>query len=249
MSLTPSRTFGLIGKSLSHSFSAEYFTKKFELEKISARYENFELEKASLIPSILSSGISGCNVTIPYKEEVIPFLVELSSEAKTIGAVNCVVFRDGKSIGHNTDAYGFKESLRPVLRNTHQKALILGTGGASKAVAYVLKELGLEFRFVSRTPVGNQLAYEELNDKAMAYFPFIINTTPIGTAPNVNQAPDIPYPYLNASNLLYDLIYNPAESLFLKKGKAQGALTMNGHKMLLYQAERSWELWNADYLK
>jgi shikimate dehydrogenase len=243
------RTFGLIGKTLSHSFSALYFTKKFESEKISASYENFELDNASIIPSILHSGISGCNITIPYKEEVISFLDDLSDEASVIGSVNCIVIRNGKAIGHNTDAYGFKESLRPVLRNTHQKALILGTGGASKAVAYVLKELGLEFRFVSRNPTGSQLGYGDLNDKALAYFPFIINTTPLGTAPNVNQAPDIPYPYINESNLLYDLTYNPAESLFLKKGKAQGALTMNGHKMLLYQAEQSWELWNADYLK
>lgn len=240
-----SRKFGLIGKDLSYSFSAKYFSEKFQKEAIDATYVNFELARKEDIPTLISQGLSGLNVTIPYKQDVLSFLDSLTDEAREIGAVNCIEFQDGKTKGHNTDAYGFRESLKPVLRNNHQKALILGTGGASLAVAYVLRNLGLEYRFVSRNPIGDQLAYSELNERALAFFPFIINTTPIGTFPHVDDAPHLPYASLKADNLLYDLIYNPSETRFLKLGKEQGALTLNGAKMLLYQAERSWEIWNG----
>jgi len=238
------KQYGLIGQSLKHSFSKDYFTEFFAKEGIAASYKNFELQRIEDFIGLKKQEILGLNVTLPYKESILPFLDQLSPEAQEIGAVNCICFSEGKTIGHNTDAYGFKESLRPILRTEHRKALILGKGGAAKAVAYVLRSLGVEYRYVSRDPQGIDLAYGDLNDKALSFFPFLINTSPVGMFPDVEACPDIPYEHLSSKNFLYDLIYNPEETLFLNCGKERGALVMNGHKMLIYQAERSWELWN-----
>lgn len=244
--------YGLIGYPLSHSFSAQFFKKKFTLEKIEdCVYQNFEISSIKDFPTLLknTAHLKGLNVTIPYKEQIIPYLDELSDEAKAIGAVNTIkiLHNNGKPhlIGHNTDCYGFKESLKPLLRNYHQKALILGTGGAAKAVEYVLKQIGLEVIYVSRTPKDNNtLAYEDLTGDVFSKFKVIVNSSPLGMYPNIEDAPAIPYHSLNSENLLYDLVYNPLETKFLSLGKSQGALTQNGLAMLHYQAEKAWEIWN-----
>ncbi len=239
------RNFGLIGKTLSYSFSEDYFRKKFSAEEIDGTYSNFELEQIEDFSELPLTDLSGLNVTIPYKELIMPMLDEIDPEAAAIGAVNTIKFVDGQLVGYNTDAPGFRNSIRPYLKSWHQKALILGTGGASRAIAHVLKKMGIEYRFVSRTPDGDlQIGYEELNENALRFFPFIINTTPLGTYPDVNQRPDIPYQFLSKNNFLYDVVYNPEESTFLKLGREQGAQTMNGMRMLENQAELSWKIWN-----
>lgn len=241
--------YGLIGKNLSHSFSKQYFQKKFEeLGLDYLEYTNFELNDISEIKTVLSKNplLRGFNVTIPYKESIIPFMDELSPEARGIAAVNCVKISNGKLIGHNTDAYGFATSIKPFLEPQHSRALVLGTGGASKAVVFVLKRLNVEVFFASTSKKRQgTFAYETLNERLFNACKFIINATPVGMFPNVNECPNIPYECLSSQHLVYDLIYNPEETLFLKKAKEQGATTINGLSMLQLQAEKSWEIWNS----
>lgn len=242
--------YGLLGKTLSHSFSKKYFEEKFKRENIDAEYENFEIDDISEVEELFSAqpNLCGLNVTIPYKEHIMPYLDEIDEQAQKIGAVNTIYIdkKTGKKKGYNTDVYGFKQSLKPFLENQHQRALILGTGGASKAVAYVLNELGIITAFVSRNPTTeNQLSYDDLNEKLIQSFLLIVNTTPLGTFPNVDERPAINYNAITKNHLLYDLIYNPVETAFLKEGKKRGALTINGEQMLKLQAEKAWEIWGC----
>jgi shikimate dehydrogenase len=251
------RLFGLIGFPLTHSFSEKYFTDKFQRENISdASYRLFPLEKIESFPELVAGRreIRGLNVTIPYKEKIIPFLDELDETAKVVGAVNTIFISRLKSQvsslkGYNTDAYGFRQSMKPFLTFAHERALLLGTGGASKAVEYVLKQIGIDCIFVSREkkniPGKTILTYEELNSYVINSCKLIVNCSPAGTFPNVNEFPQLPYESITAEHFLYDLIYNPAETEFLKRGKLQGAQTMNGLDMLKLQAEKAWEIWNA----
>lgn len=240
--------FGLVGKSLSHSFSRSYFEKKFiENELKDHFYKNFELETIDQFSDVLKTqNLKGLNVTNPYKESIIPFLDELSIEAKEIGAVNCINIVNGKTIGYNTDAYGFGQSIKPFLDTTHDRALILGKGGASKAVAYALKKIGVEVFFAtsSSKKSTNTFFYNEINEGMMNAFKLIINTTPLGLFPNINEAPALPYHLFTDKHLAYDLIYNPEQTLFLKQAKEKGAVTINGLSMLHLQAQKSWEIWN-----
>ena len=244
---------GLIGKSISHSFSKSYFEKKFKEESLSDfSYTNFDLGNLdSLLHIIADNNLSGLNVTKPYKEDVISFLNELDFTAKEIGAVNCikVIQKDNAPylIGYNTDYYGFAQSIKPFLEPIHQKALILGTGGASKAVNFALKNVGVDVYFVTtgEKKSGNYFHYTELNQYIMNAFKLIVNGTPLGLFPNVNECPAIPYEQITTEHLLYDLIYNPEETLFLKKGKEHGATTINGLSMLKLQADKAWEIWRG----
>lgn len=246
-----SKVYGLIGKSLSHSFSKQFFNDYFEQNNIDGQYCNFELQEISEIRNILKNDeIFGLNVTIPYKTEVIPFLDELGDEAKAVGAVNTIRFyeKGGKRIskGYNTDIIGFRNSIKPFLKNHHERALILGTGGASKAVAHVLEGIGLDCLFVSRNKSGlAHLSYEELNNYVIDSHLLIVNTTPLGTAPNVTDKPLLPYEYIGEKHLCYDLIYNPAKTAFLKEAEKQGAMIQNGHDMLKIQALSAWKIWNT----
>lgn len=237
------RKFGLIGKSLSHSFSLSYFENKFITNKLwDCSYQNFELENIDNIRSFMfDNQLNGLNVTIPFKEEVIKHLDSLSKEAKQIGAVNCISVNEHKLIGHNTDCYGFTESIIPLLQKNHKKALILGTGGASKAVAYSLQNLGIEYEFVSRDGTIN---YQNVNKQLQNNFSLVINTTPLGTYPKTNTFPDLPYQLIDKGFLLYDLVYNPEMSAFLKFGKEKKCTIKNGYEMLCLQAEKSWQIWN-----
>lgn len=241
------RLYGLIGFPLGHSFSKEYFTKKFEKEHLDCRFENFPISDISLFPSLLTDQpfLKGLCVTIPYKEKVIPFLHKLSPEVAQTGACNSIRIENGKLTGYNTDITGFKESLLKQLQPFHKTALILGTGGASKAVRYVLAELGIPFTVVSRRPQRNELSYASLNREIIKNNLLIINTTPVGTSPNVHLCPDIPYSALGNQHYLFDLIYNPEKTLFLQKGEEAGAAIQNGYEMLIAQAEASWEIWNT----
>ncbi len=285
--------YGLIGKPLTHSFSKKYFTEKFEKENISdCEYNLYPIEQIDQLPQLIADNttLRGLNVTIPYKESIIPFLDDLDETAKAVGAVNCVkvkrreplptspmgrssntpadteIFsmekpppqslsrqrrgggKEGLLIGYNTDVYGFRQSIKPFLEMQHEQALILGTGGASKAVAFVLKEIGIDCYFVSRQrqqEINNNLfLYEELNENIINAFKLIVNTSPVGMYPSINEAPEIPYQYISPAHLLYDLVYNPAETEFLKRGKSQGATTVNGLSMLHQQAEEAWRIWN-----
>lgn len=241
------RTFGLIGNPLTHSFSKKYFTQKFEAENISGcRYELYPLDNIEKLPALLQQvpDLVGLNVTIPYKEQVIAYLHEQSPAVQQIKACNCIHIVDGKLIGFNTDVLGFQQSLLKQLQPQHTHALILGTGGAAKAVAFALQQLQLSYQVVSRKSGPNAISYDDLLEEVVAQHTLIINTTPLGTYPNVNEAPPIPYQFLTAQHHLYDLVYNPAETLFLQKGKEQGALTQNGADMLVIQAEESWKIWN-----
>ena len=237
------RTFGLIGKSLSHSFSESYFINKFQKEGITnAEYKKFELSNISEFPDLIKNNqLSGINVTIPYKESIIPFLDELTPQAKTIGAVNTIQFKGDKLIGHNTDTIGFLQSISPILKG-RDKALILGNGGAAKAVENALRILNIERKTVSRNSLFN---YLDINSKIIGYYDIIINTTPLGTYPNTTEFPQIPYNYLNKKHLLFDLIYNPKETEFLRFGKAKNCSIKNGLEMLEIQAESSWNIWNS----
>jgi len=243
--------YGLIGKQLSHSFSEKYFSAKFEKQKIKeVKYKNFPLENINQILDLISKNtdLKGFNVTIPYKEQIIPFLDKLSSDAKKIGAVNTVkiIKNENKSIlkGYNTDIYGFEKSLIPNISEHHKQAIILGTGGASKAVKFVLDKNKIKYIQVSRKKTNDYFIYNELDKEIFLSHQIIINTTPVGTFPEVNEFPQITYKYLNNNHLLYDLIYNPSETKFLYFGKKQGAKTINGLKMLELQAEKAWEIWN-----
>lgn len=242
--------FGLIGYPLGHSFSQKFFTEKFEKENIEATYQLFPLENIELFPELIKNNphLCGLNVTIPYKEKVIPYLDELDETAKEIGAVNVIKFvrtnNDLKLIGYNSDVIGFENSLKRLLKPHHTKALILGTGGASKGVAFVLKKLGIEYKFVSRTSNSEQLTYEDLTPCLIKEYPLIINASPVGTFPNTKDCPVIPYGGLSEKHLLYDLIYNPEKTLFLAKGEVQQSVIKNGLEMLHGQALAAWEIWN-----
>ena len=247
-------TYGLIGFPLKHSFSAKFFAEKFHREEINAEYLNFEIEDIHEIRRVIlfHQHLKGLNVTIPYKEKVLPFLHDISPEAKKIGAVNTIrVDRKPGDMyfyrltGYNTDYIGFRDSLLPLLNPAiHRKALILGTGGASKAVAQALQDLHISWQYVSRTPGENRLTYDLLTPEVMSTHQLIVNASPVGTFPHSDACPDIPYQLLTADHLLYDLVYNPEETLFLKKGKAQGTLIKNGREMLEIQAGAAWEIWS-----
>lgn len=239
--------YGLIGKNISYSFSRGYFKKKFEAMELKNHvYQNFDLSSISEFPTIFKNtkNVKGLNVTIPYKEEVMEFLNDIDDAAKKIGAVNTIKVGEDGLKGFNTDAYGFKKSLEPNLKKHHQKGLILGTGGASKAIAYVLEELGITYTFVSRSGKNNGYTYKDLTNDIIKEHTLIVNCSPVGTFPDIEQKPDIPYQEINEEHLLFDLIYNPEETAFLKAGKENGATICNGYKMLEYQAEKSWEIWN-----
>tara|TARA_R110002049_G_scaffold38978_2_gene120375 strand:+ start:33063 stop:33803 length:741 start_codon:yes stop_codon:yes gene_type:complete len=239
---------GLLGKNISYSFSRSYFKEKFEKEHITdVSYENFDIEDISLFPSIIkdTGGLKGMNVTIPYKEAVMPYLDKINKKAKKIGAVNTIkITKKGKLVGYNTDWYGFKKTLKPYLKSHHKKALILGTGGASKAVAYTLDKMKIKYRYVSRNSVkGLNFTYDMLTEEIIKDHPIIINCTPLGTFPNIEDCPDIPYKGISEYHILFDLIYNPEATKFLKLGNQQKAITINGLKMLKFQAEKSWSIW------
>lgn len=246
------RKFGLIGYPLSHSFSKKFFTQKFESEGIQdCEYELYPIETIDSLNQLLldNPDLEGLNVTIPYKLEVLPFLSEIDEAARIIGAVNCIkIAGNGLNVklsGYNTDAYGFEESLKPLLEPGHQKALILGDGGAAKAVKYVLNKLNIPFLIVTRTPTEGSILYEDITEEIISTYTIIINTTPLGMSPNVISSPDLPYHYLTSQHLVYDLVYNPEETAFLNKAKVQEAKIKNGLEMLYLQAERSWYLWNS----
>ncbi len=242
------KRFGLLGRNINYSFSKGYFIEKFDTEKLEGyTYENFDIQEITTFPEIIKTNpdLKGLNVTIPYKETVIPFLDKLSKKARVIGAVNTIkINKKGKLKGYNTDYYGFKKSLKPLLQPHHKKALILGTGGASKGVAFALDELGILYTFVSRQAKENTIDYSQINTATFDEYQIIINSTPVGTSPNTEAFPLIPYEYFTKKHIAYDLIYNPAETLFLKKASEQGAQTKNGLDMLVFQAEKAWEIWN-----
>ena len=261
------RIYGLIGYPLGHSFSERYFAQKFDREMIiDCAYRNFPIKDIALLVNLLQSttGLCGLNVTIPYKQAVMPFLDAIDPVAARIGAVNCIRIEDGRLTGYNTDEYGFRASLLELIgdkpkaeRQEKLRALVLGSGGASKAVAYVLRGLGIDFNIVSRSAGdnvkgtgtwknGEPLAYDELTPEVMDACKLIINTTPLGTFPDTNHSPYIPYDLLTPQHMLYDLVYNPPQTRFLALGAQKGARTMNGEKMLIGQAERSWEIWTTN---
>jgi shikimate dehydrogenase len=241
--------FGLLGKNISYSFSSGYFKEKFrKLHLKNHSYLNFDMQSCEHFPSLIASekSLKGLNVTIPYKQEIIPFLDELDKTAKQIGAVNTIKFiGDNLLKGYNSDVVGFEKSIKPLLKDHHQKALILGTGGASKAVAFVFQKNNISFQFVSRNPNKlNEISYDTLTKQIIENHTIIVNCSPLGTSPKIEKFPDIPYQFLNRQHLLYDLIYNPEETVFLSKGKKQGATIKNGLEMLQLQAEESWRIWN-----
>lgn len=245
------RRFGLIGFPLSHSFSPDYFAKKFAREDLhDCVYEAYQLHSINEIKQLLEEhkDIEGLNVTIPYKKKVIRFLDEGSDEVKRIVACNCVKIKDGKLIGYNTDVTGFELSFISQLKPHHTKALVMGTGGAAAAIKYVLNKLKIDFLLVSRyKKLGKGfITYPEVTGDLLNEYTLIINTTPLGMYPDVNQYPNIPYQHLTNRHYLFDLIYNPAETMFLKKGKEQGAITKNGEDMLIIQADESWRIWNGE---
>ena len=246
------KKYGLIGFPLGHSFSKIYFNRKFSSEGIDAEYVNFEINNVKDLKSVLRENpdLCGLNVTLPYKMDVIPLLDSITENARNIGAVNVIKFKKGlfgklQLEGHNSDITGFKQSVEPMLNETHKKAFILGTGGASKAVFHGLKQLGIESTFVSREKEGSFLTYNELTENMIAEYTVIVNTTPLGMYPNSDCCPDIPYKGLTPNHFLCDLIYNPDETLFMRKGKEYGAEVKNGLEMLLLQAFISWEIWNS----
>lgn len=242
------RRYGLIGYPLSHSFSQQYFTEKFAREGISdCVYETYAISDIGQLNEILKlPDLCGLNVTIPYKKQVLAFLDNSSYAVSEIGACNCIDIRNGKRTGHNTDVLGFEKSILPFLHAQHDKALILGTGGASAAVEFALKRLNIAVQYVSRTPAEGVLGYSDLDEEIISEHLLIVNCTPLGTYPNVDEAPSIPYEFLTARHHLYDLVYNPAETKFLALGKARGATVQNGMDMLVLQAEESWRIWNSD---
>ncbi len=236
--------FGLIGRDLSHSFSAEFFNSKFEKEKLMHRYSNFDLPNLNNLREVVKrERLTGMNVTIPYKTEIIGQLDRLDAVAVAIGAVNTVKSTPTGLEGYNTDAFGFEKSLKKHLLPSHNKALVLGTGGASKAVCFVLKSMNIDFTSVSRNPKISQYSYTQLDTETISCHPLIINCTPVGTFPKVEYFPNIPYEGIGQGHLLFDLVYNPAETEFLKRGKHFGAQVVNGLDMLIFQAEKAWEIW------
>lgn len=249
--MSTKKTFGLVGKNIAYSFSRNYFSKKFaQLKLDNCSYQNFDLSSIEDFTAIFeanSKNIVGLNVTIPYKEKVGSFLDEIDTDAQNIGAINTIkILESGAKKGYNTDVYGFSKSIEPLLKKHHKKALILGTGGASKAVAYAFDKLGIQYSFVSRVPTNeNQIDYRSIDASVMDTHTILVNCSPLGTSPNIHLCPDIPYELLTSKHLLYDLIYNPSETTFLSRGKAKGAAIKNGLEMLELQAEKSWEIWNS----
>jgi len=245
------RKLGLLGYPLGHSFSKKYYLDKFNREHIKdIDYDLYAIEDIRDFPKlyIQDEHFYGFNVTIPHKQAVMQYMDRLSEEAEAIQAVNCITIRrDGPTpslTGYNTDAFGFEESLKPMLKENHKKALVLGNGGAAKAVFYVLEKLGISYLVVSRSKGKGDLTYADLDADIVRDHQLIINCSPVGTFPNIDEAPQIPYAYIGTAHLLYDLIYNPEETLFLRKGRENGAMTKNGYEMLLLQAEKNWEIWN-----
>ncbi len=238
--------YGLIGFPLGHSFSRGFFTEKFAREGIDAEYVNFEIPDASMLLDVICDNpeLRGLNVTLPHKQAVIPLLDELSDEAREIGAVNVIRIRDGKLKGFNSDIIGFTDSIRPLLQPHHKKALVLGTGGASKAICVGLNRLGIEWTYVSRSPREGMLTYEDITAETLQQYTVIVNCSPVGMFPKVDAAPAIPYELLTPQHLLFDCVYNPEDTLFMQKGRAQGATVKNGLEMLHLQAEASWKFWN-----
>jgi shikimate dehydrogenase len=243
------RRYGLIGYPLSHSFSQRYFTDKFEREGIKdCVYSNYPLREIGELTAVLADvELCGLNVTIPYKQQVIRFLSELTPVVETIGACNCVRVLNGGLVGHNTDVVGFERSLVRKLKPYHHEALVLGTGGAARAVEYVLRKLGIGYRLVSRNPRPDtgDLGYEQVDGALLADTLVIVNTTPVGMYPRVDECPPLPYEALTSRHYLYDLVYNPGRTLFLQRGAERGAAVENGHEMLILQAEESWRIWNS----
>ncbi len=245
--------YGLIGAQLSYSFSKKYFGEKFANEKrTDSFYELFPIPKIEEIDQLIGrySNLRGLNVTIPYKEQVFDFLDEINQDAAEIGAVNTIKIVDGKRIGYNTDHYGFRTSLLemvPIGEKLPTRALVLGTGGAAKAISYVLKKENIEFLSVSRTPGKDRITYDDLTEETIKTHLLIINTTPLGTYPDITSLPNLPYSAFTEQHYLYDLVYNPAETAFLAQGNRVGAKTNNGLKMLSLQAEKAWEIWNNTY--
>ena len=243
--------YGIIGHPLGHSFSKNYFNEKFHDEGIDAEYINFDIQNIGNLPEVLATNpeLKGLNVTIPYKEKVLSYLDYISVEARAIGAVNVIrVEHKGNNVllkGYNSDVIGFTMSIEPILEKFHRKALVLGTGGASKAVSYGLRSLGLETVLVSRFERPGTIQYKDITPDVVREYKVIVNCTPCGMYPNYEECPELPYEALDSHNLLYDLIYNPDETLFMKKGREQGALTKNGIEMLLLQAFASWNFWNG----
>ncbi len=242
--------FGLIGKDISYSFSKKYFTEKFQKLGLNTyKYNNYDIPEIEEFPFIIyqqEEQFQGFSVTIPYKQSIMKYLDEVDADAQKIGAVNTIkVTEDNRLIGYNTDVYGFRKSIEPLLQKHHKKALILGTGGASKAVASVLEKLEIEYDFVSRNVSENSLLYSMLTKEIIEEYTVIINCTPQGTHPNIEDAPNIPYQFITDKHVLFDLIYNPSETKFLQEGKKKGAIIKNGFEMLELQAEKSWEIWNS----
>lgn len=241
------RRFGLIGKTLKHSFSKTWFTKKFSEEGIhDCSYENYELQSADLLPALVEANpeLEGINITIPYKEDVLKFLAHSDKLVEEIGACNCIKIKNGVLSGYNTDAIAFQKSLGRNLQPHHQCALVLGSGGASRAVQFALKKMNIDFLVVTRNKKGHFIGYEELGQDVIEGHQIIINTTPLGTYPNIDDDPPIPYQWITSQHLLFDVVYNPPKSKFLQQGEKQSAIIMNGYEMLVGQAEESWRIWN-----
>ena len=248
MAAVPKNRFGLIGRNIDYSFSRSYFGNKFKSEKFQENsYENFHLETIAEFPEILIKypDLKGLNVTTPYKEAIIPYLDELSKNAQAIGAVNVIRFKkNGKLKGYNSDWYGFKAAVYPLLEPHHTKALLIGSGGAAKAVAYGLNQLGIASTFISRENRIDRLNYTQIDAAIFAEYPIVINCTPLGTYPNIEAYPPLPYQLFTAKHIAFDLIYNPEKTVFLEKAAAQNAVIKNGYSMLVAQAEKAWEIWN-----
>ena len=243
------KAYGIIGFPLTHSFSKQYFTEKIERESIAdAAYHTFPLNTIEEFPFLLrdNPSLKGLSVTIPYKEQVLQYITHLSDEVKEIGATNCIKIREGKLTAYNTDIIGFEQSFVKNLKPNHKKALILGTGGSSKAVQYVLKKLGIEFLVVSRNEnaAENFIQYNQITKDILHGYNIIVNATPLGMSPDEETCPIIPYNLLTPHHYLYDLVYKPAKTLFLQKGEQQGATIKNGYEMLIIQAEENWRIWN-----
>lgn len=242
------RRYGLIGRTLKHSFSQTYFTGKFKDAGITdAVYENFELPSIDNISTLIAThpDLQGLNITIPYKEVVLPFLTTMNEVVRKTGACNCIRISEGKLAGYNTDVAGFRQSLEPKLKLHHQKALVLGTGGAARAIWYVLDELGIAYKKVSRSKERADLTYEELSPEILDDHLLIINTTPLGMYPNTDAAPNLPYEAISTRHFLFDIVYNPEKTAFLTEGESRGAQICNGYEMLIGQAEESWRIWNS----
>lgn len=239
------KSYGLVGRTLGYSFSKTFFEEYFKKNAIDAAFNNFEIERIEEITEVFEKNLSGLTITIPYKEAMIPYLDSLSVEAKEIGAVNVIQFKNGKKIGHNTDAFGFQQSIKPFLTNKHERALILGTGGASKAVAYVFRSIGIEVIYCSRDPKNkNEFPYSAINNHMLNACKVIVNCTPVGTYPDVDEFIGLPFEYLTEEHLVVDLVYNPPKTEFLKRAEQAGASILNGESMLKEQALQAWKIWN-----